>query len=65
MKSRQNPFIILRHAELPVADVLVEAIVRLRELQKLEMARNLSQTERRALKSAISELKEIIRKNVC
>ncbi len=64
MKSRQNPFIILRHAELPVADVLVEAIVRLRELQKLEMARNFSQTERRALKSAISELKEIIRKNV-
>ncbi len=62
MKRRNN--LELCRRDLPIADAVAEAIVRLRELTLLEANTRLAPTERRALQSAIRELKIIIQRNV-
>jgi hypothetical protein len=50
---------------LPVAEAIVEASIWLGEISRMEADIDLTATERRALQSAIRELKKIIQHNVC
>ena len=62
---KHNRSFLYARTDLPVADALVEAIVRLRKLTRMEANMRLTETDRRALQSAIRELKKIIQRNVC
>ena len=62
---KHNRSFLYAWTDLPVADALVEAIVRLRKLTRMEANTRLTETDRRALQSAIRELKKIIQRNVC
>ena len=50
---------------LPVAEAIVEASIWLGEISRMEADSDLTATERRALQSAIRELKKIIQRHVC
>jgi len=63
--KRNHSFLTLLHTDLPVADAVVEAIVRLHKLRLIETDTHLTETEQQALHSAIRELKRIIQRNVC
>lgn len=50
---------------LPVAEAIVEASIWLSEISRMEADSDLTATERRALQSAIRELKKLIQRHVC
>ena len=64
MKDNHKVF-ALDKMNLPVAEAIVEARIWLGEISRMEADSDLTATERRALQSAIRELKKIIQRHVC